>query len=279
MLTKYRKILILALLALLTACLLFADNLLLDSSKATTDAGSNNADMEMAALDTVKPTPKAKAAGVSKEVALKKKIEQIDKSYKTKLTTAKSEIASAGEVSEKTRGDGLKLAGDFKAALDELATWHEGHGGASRAKSCRAIGESRIASAEMAFNKIDGDKIDAANAKQDGLRSATKEYYADAKQDLSPEDRNQIKSSSLGKFQQIAGNVQQLVQTVMGLLSQVQSSASPAAMAGCAASAVSSGGNPADAAGALLMPLKSLLSLVKGMVTNVQDLISDINSL
>jgi hypothetical protein len=261
-----------------------AKELLGESNKATADAGSNSADMEMAALDSVKPPAKVKAKGVSKEVTLKKQIAQIDKDYKAKLETAKSEIASGKEVREATRSEGLKLAKDFKVANDQLASWYDGNGSTKNADVCRAVGESRIASADMAFNKIDSAKIDASNAKQEALNKTVKVYLADAKNELSPEDRAEIKASVGPKLQQLTGNLNQLVSTVTGLLKEVQSGANPTALAGAAAGCATTkaaGGDssPADAASSLLMPLKSLLSLVQGMVSNISTMLNDVNTL
>jgi hypothetical protein len=253
--------------------------LLGESNKATADAGSNAADLETASLDTVTPDAKVKAAGVSKETSLKRKIAQIDNAYKARLNAAKSEIASDGEVREATRSAGLKLARDYKDANNELASWYDGHGNASRADVCRAVGESRIASADMAFNKIDGDKVEASNARQDALNKAMKAYLADARNDLTDAERASIKASMTPRLQQLSGNVQTLISTVMKLLSQVQSGASPAAVAGCAAKTVATSSDPSDVAGSLLMPLKSLLSLVKGMASNISGMMSDVNAL
>jgi hypothetical protein len=280
MIRKTRKFAFWLLIFTLMAGLLWAGaELLGESNKATADAGSNSADMEMAAGDLVKPDAKVKAKGVSKEVTLKKKIAQIDNAYRVKLDAAKSEIASGGEVKEGTRSAGLKLARDYKDANDQLASWYDGHGNASRAEVCRAIGESRVASAEMAFNKIDSDRIDASNSKQDALNKAVKAYLADAKNDLSDAERAQVKSSVAPRLQQLSGNLDQLVSTVMNLLRQVQSSSGPMAAAGCAAKTVATSSDPSDVAGSLLMPLKSLLSLVKGMAGNISALISDVNAL
>ncbi|MDR2054413.1 MAG: hypothetical protein LBQ10_00855 [Desulfovibrio sp.] len=280
MLKKSRRIALWLLLSTLMAGLLWAGvELLGESNKVTADAGSNAADLEMASLDAVKPDAKVKAKGVSREVALKRKITQIDNAYIARLNAAKSEIASGGEVREATRSAGLKLARDYKEANDELSAWYDGHGSASRAEVCRAVGESRVASAEMAFNKIDGDKIDASNAKQDALNKALKTYLADARNDLTDAERASIKASMTPRLQQLSSNVQTLISQVTSLLNQVSSSASPAAMAGCAAKTVATSSDPSDVAGSLLMPLKSLLSLVKGMAGNISGMMSDVNSL
>jgi hypothetical protein len=279
MFKKARKVTLWVLLSMFVAGLLWAAaDLLGESNKQVADAGSNAADMEMASLDSVKPEAKAKSKGVSREVSLKRTIAQLDKNYQARLNTAKSELAAGGEVREATRNAGLKIAADFKAANDQLASWYDGHGLASRAQVCRSVGESRVASADMAFNKIDSGKIDAYNTKQDALSAAVKAYLADAQNDLSPEERAQIKSSLGSRLQQLSGNLTQLVSSVMNLLNQVQSGASPMAAAGCAAKQVASGAGASDMAGSLLSPLTSLLSLVKGMASKVQGMLSDINA-
>jgi hypothetical protein len=281
MLKKSRKILFWILLIVMMAGLLWAGrDILGEADGAATAASDSQFQFEesagQAVLDTKAVKPKAKT---SKVASLKKKIAQLDNAYRAKLSAAKSEIASSGVVSEGTRSAGLKLAQDYKITNDGLAAWYEEQGLRSRADVYRATGESRIASAEMAFNKIDGGKVDAANAKQDALRKAMSTYFADAKNDLTDAERAQIKTSLVPRLQQISGNLTQLVQTVISLLSQVQSSASPAAMAGCAAKQLASSSDPSDIAGSLLMPLKSLLSLVKGMASNVQGMMTDVNAL
>jgi hypothetical protein len=278
MFKKTPRIVLWILLMMLMAGVLWAGaELLGESNKAAADAGSNAADTEMASLDSVKP-PKAKAAP-SRERSLAGKVRQADKRYTALLDKAKSEINSQGSVGDVTRDAGLKAANVYKTACDDYARYWDGKNLASRAGVYREAGNSRIASAEMAFNNIDSGKVDAASAAQDKFRDAYKAYLADAKTDLTDAERAAVKSSLSSRLQQVAGNVQTLVGKVADLLRQVQAGASPTAAVGCAAKSVAAGGSPSDDAAALLMPLKSLLSLVQGMAGNISGMISDVNTL
>lgn len=257
-----------------------AAELMGQANKSAADAGSNAADMEMVSLDMIKPSASSPSCDWQLEKKLKGQLDQNTVVYKKVLGQAQGEIAGSGAVSEATRNKGMKLAEDFMKISGQYADMWEKCNGITRAKLAREAGASRFASADMAFNNVDSEKIDAYNKQQSALRDARSAYVAEAKQDMKPEDRAALTSSLLPKAQTLLSSVMQLTDNVRMLLKQIQDQASsPIAMAGCAKQAVSaatSGDNPATV---LLMPVKSLFSLTGSMLGNVKSLISDIQSL
>ncbi len=275
---KLRKILLWALTMTLIAGLVWAGaDLLGQSNKKAADAGANAADMEMASIDSVKPSVKEGKKPVSKATAAHNKVKQADSAYRVALKKAQSEIDSSGKVSQKTYNAGMAAARKFQAASEEYAATQE----PVRAKMIREAGASRIKSAEMAFSDIDASKIDDYNSQQDTLRQAQKEYYDLAKTDVSEQDRAAMKAALIPTLQRVGGNLAGTAGDIMSLLSQVkdQVGMSPSAMMGGCARQAATSGSMSSGATALLSPLQSLLSLVKGMGSNVQGMISDISSL
>jgi hypothetical protein len=134
----------------------------------------------------------------------------------------------------------------------------------------------------MAFNPVDSAKIDAYNRQQDTLRKALSAYLEDAKNDVSDQDRADIKSGLQSRLQQVGSDLVTLTARVTDLLSQVQqqlgTGLSPSTIGGCAktmAQSPSAGSAAAEGVSGLLSPLKSLLSLVQSMAGNVKGMISD----
>lgn len=289
---KFRSFILMVLVATLVCGLVWAAlELSGQSNKSAADAGSSAADMEMASLDSIKPSTSA-PEGANQETAIRNKIQQADSAYKKQLAKAKSEINANGKVSESTRSAGMSAAHKYKAANDEYAAYWDGKNCASRAKLAREVGESRVKSADMAFNDASSDKIAAYNKQQDKVRKAQKEYMKDAKTDVSDADRADIKSSLMPRLKTLSGDLTGLIGTVTGLLSQVQQqvggsfSLDTASIGGCARKAVEEGpamatkaSNLAENSSELLAPLTSLLSLLQSMASNVTGMISDISSL
>lgn len=282
---KLRKALFFVLLMTLLAGLVYAAlELAGQSNKAAADAGTSAADMEMASLDTIKKPANAPSnINWSQESSLRKAINKADAEYRTQLDRAKSDINGTGMVSESTRTAGMNAAGKFKAASDEYAKFWDRNNGRTRANLAREAGASRIKSAEMAFSNVNSGTIDAYSSQQDSLRTAQKAYLADAKTDLSPADREALKSGLAPRVERLASDVMGLVTQVTSLLSQVQSQVgsvmTPSGAAGCAGKVISGQSNPANEVSALISPLTSLLSLLKTMGSNVQGLASDLLSL
>ncbi len=253
------------------------------SNKAAADAGSSAADMEMASLDTIKKPAKAPSSINWKEESnLRKKIDAIDTEYRELLKKGQNDIATKGETVTSTREAGLASAQKYQSACETYAVfWDKGKHYQTRAKVAREAGNSRIKSAEMSFNKVDSDKIDAYNKQQESLRVAQKEYFVDAKADLSTTDRESIKANMTPRLNNMATDVTNLTQQVSSLLGQVKnqlgSGMSISAVAGGCAKSTAKG--PSDSVSSLLSPLTSLLSLVKGMGSNIQGMLTDVSSL
>ena len=237
--------------------------------------------MEMASIDSVKDTKTATPAVKSKSSQLKAKIAQADKAYTAQVTKAQSETENAGSVSPATRSAGMAAANKFKDASNAYAAHLDSQNLASRAQVVRETGESRIASAEMTFNDVSSERIDAYDKRQEALRAAQKAYFADAKNDLSDSDKAALKSDLSSRVSKIQSNLTALLQTAMGLLNQIQSQVGGGigGAAGCAAKSATSGQNPTDGVANLLGPVKSLVSLIKSMGSSVQGIQSDINAL
>jgi len=279
---KFRRILLWTLaISLMFGLLWAALDLNGQSNKTAADAGSNAADMDMASLDSIKPKATSKI-NWKQEKALRSKIDQADSQYRKILETANAEISSAQKVSDATRDSGMTSAKSFQDASEEYAAFWDKNDGKSRAKLAREAGLSRVKSAEMALNNISKDKIEAYNTQQDSLRKAQTEYMNEAKTDLSSADKASLKANLAPKIQKIAGNLATLMQGVTGLISQVKEQVSAGgisgAVGGCAKT-VTSGGSASDGVSALISPLTSLLSLVKGMTGNVQGMLSDLGTL
>lgn len=280
---KFRKILIWTLAVTLLAGLVWAVNDQLgQSNKIAADCGSNAAKTDMASLSSIKPTKAKSKIDWKQEKALKDNTFQVDAEYMKILDTANKELATASKVSDATRSSGIAAANSFKEACEQYALFWDKNKGQTRAKLSREVGASRVKSAEMAFNSIDKDKIEAFNKQQDSMRKAQSEYMSEAKTDLSPADKAALKADLTPRVQNIANNLTALVQSLTGLLNQVKdqmgSGGISAAVGGCATTG-GSGGSPASNVAALLTPLNSLMTLLKGMITNAQGLMADLNGL
>lgn len=278
---KLRKLLVAVFLTALTAGLVWAGaELLGQANKSAADAGSNAADLEMASLDMIKPSTNAPNVNWSQEKSLRQQMEANTAQYNKLVNSLNGQKAS-----ESTYAQGMKLAHAFRDLSEKYAAvWDAAGNCQTRARLAREVGLSRVASAEMAFNGTDADKIDASTKQLKKLQDARSEYVADAKQDLDPADRKSLQDNLLPKAQNLLTSVTTLSTQVTSLLKDVTSQASSlasgdlSAIGGCARQAASgsSSDNPATA---LLSPVKALSSMVASMLSSVKGLISDIMSL
>ena len=299
MVRKFRSFFLLLLIFTITCGLTWAAlELAGQSNKSAADAGSSAADMEMASLDTIKPST-SNPDGANKETAIRGKIQKADNDYKRQLAKAKSEVNNSGKVSSGTRELGMAAAHRYKAANNEYAAYWDGKNCASRAQLAREVGESRVKSADMAFNDVSSAKVDAYNSQQSRVRTAQKAYIKDAKTDVSDSDRAAIKADITPRLKKVDSDLSALDDVIASLLKQVQQQIGGGSgfdltvpsVSGCAQKAKSSvlsavPTTPSAASNmnvnelnALLGPLKSLLSLVQSMGGNVGGMISDISSL
>ncbi|WP_202108425.1 hypothetical protein [Succinivibrio dextrinosolvens] len=226
---------------------------------------------------TIKAADPSSNIDWKKDASLSKKLDSIENAYNDALAKAKAEVKANGTVSDATRSKGLKLASDYQAAAEDYAKFWEANNGPTRAKTTRALAKSIAANADMAFNDIDSDKIDAAKAASAEAKAAADEYLASVKGNLSDKEKGAIKSNIVPKLQTLSSDVTGLVSGITNLLDQVkseaQSSMSVGGLTSCAQSAAQDG--PA----ALLSPLSSLLSMVQGIGSDITGMISDLTSL
>jgi hypothetical protein len=276
------------LLALAIAGFVVASDMLGQSNEQKTDAAIMQASKDFASVDLMSASNDAQLKSIAaadpslkidwkKDASLAKKMASVEKSYKDALAKAQSEVKAKGAVSDATRSNGLKLASDYQAAAEDYAKFWEANNGPTRAKNARALGKSIVANADMAFNDIDSDKIDAAKAASAEAKAASNEYMASIKDNLSDKEKSAIKSNVVPKLQTLSSDVTGLVSGITKLLDQVkseaQSSMSVGGLTSCAQSAAQDG--PA----ALLSPLTALLSMVQGLGSDITGMISDLTSL
>lgn len=267
------------LMALLAACgiAIAASELAGQSNKTCADAGISGADMELASLDTIKQS-ESNPVDWMKERDLRKKIDVINDKYMALAKKAAAEAEAAGKVTDNTRSAGLACAQDYKAANETYAQFWEQNNGKTRARLAREAGEARIKNADMTFNEIDSDKVDAYNDQMKVLAEARQDYLEEAKTDVSAEDRAAIKSDLMPRVQGLATNFMTLLDRIKNLLSEVKTqftSGGLGGLASCSSNALQSD-NPAAQ---LLSPLTSLMSLVQSMASDAKSLSDDLSSL
>lgn len=276
---KNRRILMWFLLLMLFAALVYAGaELLGQANKNCADAGSTGADMEMASLESIKPS-KSKPAKPSEQQRLLNKIKSVDKEYKALVDKARSETVASGHVSDGTRSAGMACANRYQQASDGYAAYWEKNGNAKRAALAREAGVSRVRNAEMTFNDVDSSRISAYNDQQEKLAAARKAYLEEAKTDVSDADRAAIKSGLQPRLEKMGGEVKNLISSITSLLDQVKSQAGGGmgAIGGCAKGAVTGGAT--DGVAGLLSPVTNLLSLAKSMGSNVTSMLSELAAL
>ncbi len=275
---KEHKI-IMWLIALLALCgiAIAASDLMGQSNKTCADAGINGAKMELASLDTIKQS-ESNPVNWQQERKLRKAIDAADKKYSTLAQKASAEVSSSGEVTASTRKAGLDCAQQYKAASETYAKFWDDNNGKTRARLAREAGEARVKNADMLFNKIDADKIEAYNDQMESLADARKAYLEEAKTDVSAKDRAAIKADLTPRLQALTSDFVNLANMVTNLISQVKDQVGSGDIGGlvsCTRQAIleSDSDNPVMA---LLSPLTELLSLTQSLVSDAKTLASDI---
>jgi len=279
---KNKKLLIIFGLILLVAAIAWAAaELSGQANAAAADAGEQSLEMEDISLGMIKdPKPKKKppACDWQLEKKLRKKIEANNGEYKKVVAKAKNEAESDGKVSPKTGDVLLYWATEYKDLQENYASMWDNCNCNTRANLARELAQTRLRGAEVASSEIDKKKLEALKAQQDKMKLARREYVEKAKKnkEITAKDRSDMQAILIPRTQSLVSNIGELVQKVMGLLQQVQESATKAKsgglMGGFKAATSLSKGN-------LLGPVQGLLSLVQNMLTNAQDLSSDVQTL
>lgn len=288
-----RKTLVAILLSLLTVGLVWAGaELFGQANRATADAGINGADMEMISLEMIKKPAQAPNVDWKKEARLRKQLEANTKEYKKVAAMAKAENERSNAISAKTREKGLNLAREFNDLSEKYAAvWDAAGNCKTRAEMARKAGASRLANADMTFNAIDSDKIEAYNDRMEALQEARQAYVADAKNDLNDADKKALQSSLMPKAKGILDKVVALGSQVSGLVTEVSNEAAAissgdplqmtVAIGGCAKKAVTTASSSSSESSILdlLSPVKALLSMCTSLISNIKSFISDLMSL
>ncbi len=286
---KMKKTLLWILALTLTAGLVYAAaDLMGQTNKQAADACSNSTDMEMATLDSVKkPAPAKQSGNVNwgRINGLERQLKGIDARYKVAADRAGAE-KTQGSVSEGTRSNGMALAQQYNSVAMQLADVYQNNNMITRANTIRELGNTRLANAEMTFNDVSSDRISAYKAASAKLAAARKAYLGE--NDLSDQDRQYLKGSVLPRVQSSAANLGEIVKLVGAILLQVTQQSgglSVGSIGGCAkqaaTDAVVSAATTGDISNItnLIGPLKSLLSLVEGLVGDSESFISDLSAL
>ena len=288
-----RKTLVAILLSLLTVGLVWAGaELFGQANRATADAGIHGADMEMISLEMIKKPAQAPNVDWKKEARLRKQLEANTKEYKKVAAMAKAENERSNAISAKTREKGLNLAREFNDLSEKYAAvWDAAGNCKTRAEMARKAGASRLANADMTFNAIDSDKIEAYNDSMEALQEARQAYVADAKNDLNDADKKALQSSLMPKAKGILDKVVALGSQVSGLVTEVSNEAAAissgdplqmtVAIGGCAKKAVTTASSSSSESSILdlLSPVKALLSMCTSLISNIKSFISDLMSL
>ncbi|MEW6266037.1 MAG: hypothetical protein AB1641_23435 [Thermodesulfobacteriota bacterium] len=253
------------------------------------DAGSSSADMEMTTLNTVKKPAKTKDSPQpppcdwAKERQIKSQLDANDAKYKALRDRAKSEMKSAGKVAPGTKDAVMASAREFKGLCDQYAAMWDACKCYTRGKTARKSGESRMSSAEVLVSEIDEGKLSKMQAAQDAMKTARREYASEAAAggEISDADKADLKSTVVPQIQTLTGQVQTLVTGVTQLLGDIQKGATGGGLSSITSMAktAASGGGASDIASKLLKPVTTLLSVAKGMLANVQALMSDAQTL
>lgn len=278
---KTRKIGLWLLLAMLLAALVYAGpELLGQSNKKTADAGKAGGELEMAGLDTIKPSKTAtKKINVSQDKRLDQKIKRVDAEYKRLADKAGAESLSAGHVSEATRNAGLACASNYKAACEERADLWAKKGNEHQATLLREAGETRVKNAEMTFYDTDRSRIKAYNAQMEKMSKARKSYLENCKDDLSDQDKAAIKAGTAKSLASLDKYLGDLISGVTDLINQIQglmSGGVTGVVSGCAKAAVTGQSDPLTD---LFSNVTSLLDMVQNMSGNSKALMSEVAAL
>lgn len=268
---NYKKLILLLLLLTLIGGLIYANSTEeQQASKAATAAAKNGMDEEMAVIETASVKPKNTSNINWTEInKYDRQLKQINKEYSSLLTKADTEKTSNnGNVTDATRQAGQASAKKFDEVSEQLALALEKQNCKTRAKSARAAGKARLANAEMAFNNVNSDAINAYNDQSGMMVEANTASMKDIKADASDADVAKLKANLIPQFNKMIADNTRLMGQVTQLLDQVRraSGGDVGAMAGCAKGIVS---GASDGPGGLLKPVMSLMNLVKGMGSNM----------
>jgi hypothetical protein len=282
---------IIALLLLLATAGLVADGLEAQANKSAANVGELSADLSMTSMDTIK-APQATASKPAppvdwaQEKAVKAQLTNQEKSIKSLIAQAKNQQAANGAVAAGLASQ-LRAAGDtyLKTSQRYSEIWAKGNC-VTRARLAEEAGKAEVAAIEVVIGGADGDKISALKSVQSELDKARSAYLKEASAggELSAADKAELKRNIVPRAQALVRQAAGLVTEVTGLLdqlkSQVGSLTSPDAIAGGLSScAGGGGGGPENIATKLLSPITNLLSLVQGLGSSAQSLLSDISSL
>lgn len=277
---KMRKMLLWLALSTLFAGLVWAavDGLLSMADTNTTEAASIGAKDELSVVQTAAvPTKQKDNINWTQINKLTKQLGQNTQQYEKLVAQAGAE-KKGGQVSEATRSAGMKSAREFSAVSQQLASTYEKGNCITRAKSVRSAAKSRLANAEMAFNKLDTDKINAYNDERVAMSEAADENLMQIKTDADPKDIAGLKTYMLPRLEKLASDTTKLLGQITKLLDEVRKAAGgdAGAMAGCAKSVVT---GAADGPGGLLKPVMALMNMVKNMGNNIASTMKALASL
>lgn len=267
---KTRKIVLWLILGLLFSGLVWAagEGLLSMAETNTTEAASIGAKDELSVVQTAAVPTKTKNNINWTEInRLTKQLGQNTNQYEKLVAQAGAE-KKGGQVNAATRSAGMNSAQEFNRISQQLAATYEKGNCITRAKSVRAAAKSRLANAEMAFNNLDADKINAYSEDRSAMYAASDENLAEIKTDASPQDLAGLKAYMLPRLERLSSDTGKLLGQITKLLDEIRKvgGGDINAIAGCAKSVIS---GSAEGPGGLLKPVMALLNMVKDMGGNI----------
>lgn len=284
-----KLILVLGLILLAAALVWAAAELSGQANSLAQDAGSNSADMEMVTLNTIKQPAKTKDAPKpppcdwKKERSIKKAIDANDAQYKGLRSKAKSELNATGKVSAGTKSAVMNSANQFKKLCYDYAAMWDACKCTTRANTARKSGDSRIKSAAVLVGgDINEGNLTAMQRAQDEMKAARREYVkkATAGGEISDQDKADLKSTVVPQIKSLMSQTQSLVTGSTSLLGDIQKGATSGGLTGLTKMAKSAAsGDAGGVAKTLLKPVTTLVSVAKSMLSNVQALFQDAQSL
>lgn len=242
------------------------------------DAASIGAKDELSVVQTAAvPTKTKNNINWGQINQLTKQLGDNSRQYDTLLARAGAE-KKGGQVSEATRSAGMNSAQQFNTISQQLAAVYEKGNCITRAKSVRAAAKSRLANAEMAFNNLNADYINAYSKDRSAMYAASDENLEAIKTDASPQDLAGLKAYMLPRLEKLSADTGKLILQIGKLVDEIRKVASGdvVAIAGCAKSVVT---GAADGPGGLLRPVMALLSMVKDMGGNITSTMKAIATL
>lgn len=277
---KIRKLVLWLVLCTLFAGLVWAaDSLLSMADSNTTEAASIGAKDELAVVQTAAVPTKVKSPNLNwnKVNQLTKRLMDNSRQYDTLITQAGSQ-KMMGQVSDATREAGMRSAQEFNTVSQELAALYEKGNCITRAKSVRAAAKSRLANAEMVFNKINADNINAYSDQRKALYAASDENLAEIKKDASEKDIAGLKTFMIPRLTALSTSTIKLVSQIVKMVDDIRRIAGGdiVAIAGCVKQVVTSG---SEGPAGLLRPMMALMSMVKDMGANLVSTIDTIRAL